>query len=291
MAPGNAANRSLGFTSTNSKKMKRQSKRLSSSRFVAGKDDAFEKENLNLSRSNTLSPKERETKTTKKKRARDDASIVREMREYLTKRVKEEDGGKRDEKGYVEYLEYFEVAEKVVRENERLRELLAKKNGGTETDDEDVPESGTNASEEERERDDVKASTEGKKKEEVSQPPSSLWNVVVHSDDVFKAHILPKLTEMDVSHLYDVNSESSALIARCGLLWSVLVNKDDIWNAHIFPKLNRTDMKFLYQTNPETRALIKRSDVYLQNKFKAIEMSSISTLQWSWERNVRKKNR
>ena len=52
----------------------------------------------------------------------------------------------------------------------------------------------------------MKASTEGKKKEEVSQPPSSLWNVVVHSDDVFKAHILPKLTEMDVSHLYDVSS-------------------------------------------------------------------------------------
>ena len=251
MAPGNVANRLLGFISTNLKKTKRQSKRLSS-RFVVGKDDDFEKENLNLSRSKSLSPKERETKTTEKKRARDDASMVREMREYLTKRVKEEDGGKRDEKGYVEYLEYFEAAENVVRENERLRELLAKKNGGTETDDEDVPESGTNASEEERERDDVKASTEGKKKEEVSQPPSSLWNVVVHSDDVFKAHILPKLTEMDVSHLYNVNSESSALIARCGLLWSVLVNKDDIWNAHIFPKLNRTDMKFLYQTNPET---------------------------------------
>ena len=85
----------------------------------------FEKENLNLSRSKSLSPKERETKTTKKKRARDDASMVREMREYLTKRVKEEDGGKRDEKGYVEYLEYFEAAENVVRENERLRELLA----------------------------------------------------------------------------------------------------------------------------------------------------------------------
>ena len=287
MAPGNVANRLLGFISTNLKKTKRQSKRLSS-RFVVGKDDDFEKENLNLSRSKSLSPKERETKTTEKKRARDDASMVREMREYLTKRVKEEDGGNRDEKGYVEYLEYFEAAENVVRENERLRELLAKKNGGTETDDEDVPESGTNASEEERERDDVKASTEREKKEEVSQPPSSLWNVVVHSDDVFKAHILPKLTEMDVSHLYNVNSESSALIARCGLLWSVLVNKDDIWNAHIFPKLNGTDMKFLYQTNPETRALIKRSDVHLQYRFKAIEMSSISTLQWSWERNVRK---
>ena len=140
MAPGNVANRLLGFISTNLKKTKRQSKRLSS-RFVVGKDDDFEKENLNLSRSKSLSPKERETKTTEKKRARDDASMVREMREYLTKRVKEEDGGKRDEKGYVEYLEYFEAAENVVRENERLRELLAKKNGGTETDDEDVSES------------------------------------------------------------------------------------------------------------------------------------------------------
>lgn len=192
MAP-NGVNRLLGFISTNLKKTKRQSKRLSSRFAVVGKDDEFEKENLNLSRSKSLSPKERETKT--KKRARDDASMVRDMREYLAKRVKEEDGGKRDEKGYVEYLEYFEAAENVVRENERLRELLAKKNGGTETDDEDVPESGTNANEEKCARDDVKASTERKKKEEVSQPPSSLWNVVVHSDDVFKAHILPKLTE------------------------------------------------------------------------------------------------
>ena len=162
MSP-NGVNRLLGFVSTNLKKTKRRSKGLSS-RLVVGKDDEFEKENLNLSRSKSLSPKERETKTTEKKRARDDASMVREMREYLTKRVKEEDGGKRDEKGYVEYLEYFEAAENVVRENERLRELLAKKNGGTETDDEDVPESGTNAIEEERERDDVKASTERKKK-------------------------------------------------------------------------------------------------------------------------------
>ena len=103
MAPGNVANRLLGFISTNLKKTKRKSKRLSS-RFGVGKDDDFEKENLNLSRSKSLSPKERETKTTEKKRARDDASMVREMREYLTKRVKEEDGGKRDEKGYVEYL-------------------------------------------------------------------------------------------------------------------------------------------------------------------------------------------
>ena len=75
MAPGNVANRLLGFISTNLKKTKRQSKRLSS-RFVVGKDDDFEKENLNLSRSKSLSPKERETKTTKKKRARDDASMV-----------------------------------------------------------------------------------------------------------------------------------------------------------------------------------------------------------------------
>ena len=46
-----------------------------------------------------MSPKERETKTTEKKRARDDASMVREMREYLTKRVKEEDGGKEMKNG------------------------------------------------------------------------------------------------------------------------------------------------------------------------------------------------
>ena len=77
MSP-NGVNRLLGFVSTNLKKTKRRSKGLSS-RLVVGKDDEFEKENLNLSRSKSLSPKERETKTTKKKRARDDASIMREM--------------------------------------------------------------------------------------------------------------------------------------------------------------------------------------------------------------------
>ena len=73
MAP-NGVNRLLGFISTNLKKTKRKSKRLSSRFAVVGKDDEFEKENLNLSRSKSLSPKEQQKKTTtKKKRARDDA--------------------------------------------------------------------------------------------------------------------------------------------------------------------------------------------------------------------------
>ena len=272
MAP-NVANRAMRFTSANSKKKN-----------VA--DDEKEKENLNLRASFRTRQK--------RPRVRDDATMVREMREYLTKRLKKENG-KPEEKRFVRCVEYFEAAENVLRENERLRELLSKKNGGSETDeDEDDVPLEANASDEEtkaddekneRERDDAKASTERKENREASQP-SKLWNVIVHSDDIFKTHILPKLTERDVSFLYDVNPEASALIARCGLLWSVLVNKDDIWETHIFPKLNGTDVKFLYQVNPETRALIKRCDVTLQPKFKATEMSSISTLEWAFVRNT-----
>ena len=276
----------MGFISANLKKRKSAS---SSSR-GAGENDEKEKENLNL----RASP---ERKTTK--RARDEDPIVHEMREYMLKRLREENDGKREgkdeEKGVEDILEWFEgilrAAKNVHIENERLRELLAQKNGGSETDDdEDVPLE-ANANDEEmqaddaRERNDVEAPTERKEDRELSQP-SCLWNVIVHSDDIFKTHILPKLRKRDVSHLYDVNSESKALIARCGLLWSVLVNKGDIWEAHIFPKLNGTDIRFLYQTNPEMRALIKRSwYVKLQKKFKAIEMSSISTLEWSFERH------
>jgi len=271
----------MRFTSANSKKKKS----ASSSTRENVDDDEKEKENLNL----------RAAFRTRQKRprVRDDATMVREMREYLTKRLKRENG-KPEEERFARCVEYFEAAENVLRENERLRELLAQKNGGSETDDdEDVPleanasDGETKADDEKngQERDDAKASTERKENREASQP-SKLWNVIVDSDDIFKTHILPKLTERDVSFLYDVNPEASALIARCGLLWSVLVNKDDIWETHIFPKLNGTDVKFLYQTNPETRALIKRSDVTLQPKFKAIEISSISTLEWAFERNT-----
>jgi len=283
------ANRLIGFISTNLRRKKNASSIESSSK-SRGNDDEKEKENLNLQGAfqwTTRQPKGR-------KRPIDEAPmVVREMREYLTKRLKKENGEAEDAR-FVRCAEYFEAAEIAFIENERLRELLAKKNDGSETDDEDVPLEANATDEEtkaddEQERDDAKTSTEREEKREASQP-SALWNVIVHSDDIFKTYILPKLTERDVSFLYDVNPEASALIARCGLLWSVLVNKDDIWRAHIFPKLNGTDVKFLYQANPETRALIKRSDVFLEPKFKATEMSSISTLEWAFVRNKSKQS-
>jgi len=41
-----------------------------------------------------------------------------------------------------------------------------------------------------------------------------LWDVIVNNDDVCFKHILPKLNGTDIKFLYDVNSETRALIKR-----------------------------------------------------------------------------
>jgi len=68
-------------------------------------------------------------------------------------------------------------------------------------------------------------------------------------------------------------------------VWDLIVNNDDICFKHIIPRLNGTDLKFLYEVNTETRKLIKRSsrEKELKGRFKVEEMSSISTLEFTWE--------
>jgi hypothetical protein len=68
--------------------------------------------------------------------------------------------------------------------------------------------------------------------------------------------------------------------------WDVIVKNDDICFKHILPRLNRTDVKFLFEVNSETRALIKRSsrENDLEKRFIVEEMSSISTLEFAWEK-------
>jgi hypothetical protein len=66
-------------------------------------------------------------------------------------------------------------------------------------------------------------------------------------------------------------------------LWDVIVNNDDICFEHILPWLELNDIKFLHDVDSETRALIKRSpyvDV-LEEGFRIVEMSSISTLEFA----------
>jgi hypothetical protein len=41
-----------------------------------------------------------------------------------------------------------------------------------------------------------------------------LWDVIVNKDDICFTHILPRLNQNDVKFLYDVNSETRALIKR-----------------------------------------------------------------------------
>jgi len=68
-------------------------------------------------------------------------------------------------------------------------------------------------------------------------------------------------------------------------VWDLIVKNDDICFKHILPRLNGTDLKFLYDVNTETRKLIKRSSRAsdLKKGFKLSEMSSISTLEFTWE--------
>jgi hypothetical protein len=63
------------------------------------------------------------------------------------------------------------------------------------------------------------------------------------------------------------------------------VKCDDICFTHVLPRLHATDVKFLYGVNTETRALVKRSTRAgdLKKGFKVREMSSISTLEFTWE--------
>ena len=64
------------------------------------------------------------------------------------------------------------------------------------------------------------------------------------------------------------------------------MKNDDICFQHILPRLNATDLKFLYEVNTETRKLVKRSSRAgnLREGFKVREVSSISTLEFAWEK-------
>ena len=42
----------------------------------------------------------------------------------------------------------------------------------------------------------------------------NVWDVIVNNDDICFKHILPRLNQTDVKFLYDVNSETRALIKR-----------------------------------------------------------------------------
>jgi len=44
--------------------------------------------------------------------------------------------------------------------------------------------------------------------------PSELWDVIVNNDDVCFEHILPKLNVTDVKFLFEVNTETRALVKR-----------------------------------------------------------------------------
>jgi hypothetical protein len=47
--------------------------------------------------------------------------------------------------------------------------------------------------------------------------PSELWDVIVNNDDVCFEHILPRLNRTDVKFLFEVNTETRALIKRSPL--------------------------------------------------------------------------
>jgi len=65
--------------------------------------------------------------------------------------------------------------------------------------------------------------------EQQSEGERHLWDMIVDNDDICFKHILPRLNRTDIKFLYDVNSETRALIKRSSrkreLKWKVRVEK------------------------------------------------------------------
>ena len=65
--------------------------------------------------------------------------------------------------------------------------------------------------------------------EQQSEGERHLWDMIVDNDDICFKHILPRLNQTDIKFLYDVNSETRALIKRSSrkreLKWKVRVEK------------------------------------------------------------------
>ena len=68
--------------------------------------------------------------------------------------------------------------------------------------------------ERERERERRRAMSSTTRARERRAGERNVWDVIVNNDDICFKHILPRLNQTDVKFLYDVNSETRALIKR-----------------------------------------------------------------------------
>jgi len=68
--------------------------------------------------------------------------------------------------------------------------------------------------ERERERERRRAMSSTTRARERRALERNVWDVIVNNDDICFKHILPRLNQTDVKFLYDVNSETRALIKR-----------------------------------------------------------------------------
>ena len=59
----------------------------------------------------------------------------------------------------------------------------------------------------------VSGATTSSKKRKLGQR-DGLWDMIVDNDDICFKHVLPRLNQIDVKFLYDVNTETRALITR-----------------------------------------------------------------------------
>ena len=66
--------------------------------------------------------------------------------------------------------------------------------------------------ERERERERRRAMSSTTRERERVAGERNVWDVIVNNDDICFKHILPRLNQTDIKFLYDVNSETRALI-------------------------------------------------------------------------------
>jgi hypothetical protein len=69
-------------------------------------------------------------------------------------------------------------------------------------------------------------------------------------------------------------------------LWKFIADEGGVcqhlFEFEILTKLNENEIKFLYGTNIESRLAIKRAKIKLDDKFRILELSSISQLELAW---------
>ena len=99
-----------------------------------------------------------------------------------------------------------------------------------------------------------------------------LWDVIVNNDDVCFKHILPRLSQTDVKFLFEVNSETRALIKRSS-------RKDELEKKFIVLQMSSiSTLEFVWENRSLWPGWINEEFC-----FKVAQTNKLELLKWARE--------